>query len=638
MGCGSLSKDVVVTPTLVVSSTPTAGAALSNANMSTTIPTAASNNDTTKILIAHHTTQQNISERLKQGLIDQSLQCYLINENTPNSLDIRAKLVQWCDVFVVIISRLYQRTPFCMETLHYAKDVRKSVIAVLAEPNFCPYGALGAISASAIRSIVLSDDQSLIHAVSEITTSARTQIKKKPNTINIKDILENEKAVNAKLLVGSSDCVVLISTADDGSAVAQLVFDSLIATQPSIIIENLSKPNATSSVEKCTVLVGILTPQLEQLSLGQAVFEKARSLSKLIVPVMAIKKWRPEGWLGLVIAGRVFFRIFDQETASKAFYDSNRLTDLRVEIEIACQPVPSENQREEIEKQALAKQLDECKSKLSTWPPARKSRLVNLNQIRQPVRIQLPEPHADGYFDHTHHSITRLTFKAPPTLLDQYGLPKRRPLDCMISYQWDKQEFVRQVYEDMNMRNVQVWFDIWGAMQGSTNDAMATGVECAKVLLVFLSKAYVESANCQLEFRYAVQRGKAFVILRTEPGVVLEQWALEAIQSFPQYDVYTYDTLAQPINGVPMIDVIVQAVRLLAQAQPVDPVDDCSSELFEMRTLLDDARDALSKQTGEARYKTCTRCGQQYDDYSKDGCKRHAAYFLGGGGLLEDQW
>ena len=147
-------------------------------------------------------------------------------------------------------------------------------------------------------------------------------------------IWKNGNAVNAKLLVGSSDCVVLISTADDGSAVAQLVFDSLIATQPSIIIENLSKPNATSSVEKCTVLVGILTPQLEQLSLGQTVFEKARSLRKPIVPVMAIKKWRPEGWLGLVIAGRVFFRIFDQETASKPFYDSNRLTDLRVEVEV----------------------------------------------------------------------------------------------------------------------------------------------------------------------------------------------------------------------------------------------------------------------------------------------------------------
>jgi hypothetical protein len=78
-------------------------------------------------------------------------------------------------------------------------------------------------------------------------------------------------------------------------------------------------------------------------------------------------------------------------------------------------------------------------------------------------------------------------------------------------------------------------------------------VECAKVLLVFLSKAYVESANCQLEFRYAVKRGKAFVIIRTEPNIQMEQWMMEAIQGFPQYDVYSYQNLEQLINGVPTV-------------------------------------------------------------------------------------
>jgi hypothetical protein len=78
-------------------------------------------------------------------------------------------------------------------------------------------------------------------------------------------------------------------------------------------------------------------------------------------------------------------------------------------------------------------------------------------------------------------------------------------------------------------------------------------VECAKVLLVFLSKAYVESSNCQLEFRYAVKRGKAFVVLRTEPNVQMEQWMMEAIEGFPQYDVYSYQNLEQLINGVPTV-------------------------------------------------------------------------------------
>lgn len=73
------------------------------------------------------------------------------------------------------------------------------------------------------------------------------------------------------------------------------------------------------------------------------------------------------------------------------------------------------------------------------------------------------------------------------------------------------------------------------------------------MLLVFLSKEYIESSNCQLEFRYAVQRGKAFVILRTEPNILMQQWMLEAIEGFPQYDVYSYDVLEQLINGVPMV-------------------------------------------------------------------------------------
>jgi hypothetical protein len=79
-------------------------------------------------------------------------------------------------------------------------------------------------------------------------------------------------------------------------------------------------------------------------------------------------------------------------------------------------------------------------------------------------------------------------------------------------------------------------------------------VESAKVLLVFLSKAYVKSINCLLEFRYAVKRGKAFVILRTEPNIPIEQWMMEAIEGFPQYDVTDYDSLQTLINGVPKVE------------------------------------------------------------------------------------
>jgi hypothetical protein len=140
---------------------------------------------------------------------------------------------------------------------------------------------------------------------------------------------------NATFPQGSSVCTVLICTMDDGAAVAELIFESLTAAQLSVVVENLSKADTTCSVAKCTVFVPILTPQLEQALVCRAACEQARLLRKPVVSVLAVKKWRPVGWLGLIIAGRIFFRIFDQETAYKPFYDSNRITDLRVEIEVS---------------------------------------------------------------------------------------------------------------------------------------------------------------------------------------------------------------------------------------------------------------------------------------------------------------
>jgi hypothetical protein len=79
------------------------------------------------------------------------------------------------------------------------------------------------------------------------------------------------------------------------------------------------------------------------------------------------------------------------------------------------------------------------------------------------------------------------------------------------------------------------------------------------------------------------------------------------------------------------------AVRALAQAQPQDVIDDGSSELFELRSLLDDARDAVYSEAGQSRYKTCTRCNQKFDDDTKGGCKKHRAYYMGGN-ILEGRW
>ena len=146
-----------------------------------------STRSTMNVLLSCHTDQANVSEQLHQAFARQTFSCYVIDESTPDSLSARANLVRWCDVFVVIISRAYQRTPFCMETINYAKDVRKPVIAVLAEPEFQPYGALGAICASAIRYLVLDRDGISQNVVAELSNAISAQQSKKKSTKGVID-------------------------------------------------------------------------------------------------------------------------------------------------------------------------------------------------------------------------------------------------------------------------------------------------------------------------------------------------------------------------------------------------------------------------------------------------------------------
>ena len=94
----------------------------------------------------------------------------------------------------------------------------------------------------------------------------------------------------------------------------------------------------------------------------------------------------------------------------------------------------------------------------------------------------------------------------------------------MISYQWDYQKLVREIYMDLHMKNLTIWFDIWGAMEGCSNDAMATAIESSRLITVFLSEKYQKSQNCQMEFKYAASRGKPFVFIVVEPNIKIEPW------------------------------------------------------------------------------------------------------------------
>ncbi|CAF5223303.1 unnamed protein product, partial [Rotaria magnacalcarata] len=171
-----------------------------------------------------------------------------LTDATPSSIVARANLVRWSDVFISLISRSYQRTFFCMETINYAKDLRKPIVVILAESNFQPYGALGAISAGAVRSIVLPNDGISENVLTQLSNTISNQ-KIKKNSKNVTDPAKME-ANNDKvnMIHGDTQCTILVCTVDDGVTVAQLVYEDFITNNLNVGFENLSKPNAACSV------------------------------------------------------------------------------------------------------------------------------------------------------------------------------------------------------------------------------------------------------------------------------------------------------------------------------------------------------------------------------------------------------
>ena len=117
----------------------------------------------------------------------------------------------------------------------------------------------------------------------------------------------------------------------------QIVHRELLRCNHQAVSENLSQSNARCSIEHCLVYVPILSPEYESSPVCRAVSEEARRTRKTVVPVIGTAKWRPEGWLGLTVAGLTFYRIFDEESAFKPFFDSNRVADLRMAIEVRTQ-------------------------------------------------------------------------------------------------------------------------------------------------------------------------------------------------------------------------------------------------------------------------------------------------------------
>lgn len=273
-----------------------------------------------------------------------------------------------------------------------------------------------------------------------------------------------------------------------------------------------------------------------------------------------------------------------------------------------------------------------------------------------------------------HYKVTRTGHAPLPSVLDARGLPLvNLQLDAMFSYQWSAQQAVLDVHQQGSVHRLRAWLDVFGHMQGNVNAAMATAVENVACVVVFITRAYVQSVNCRLEFQYARTCGTPLLFAFLEdPRVLaaeLPDWLVDAVgvRSFSVLPTLRRDndgsdnnndsrvlaldlTTDDKIHGASTLAVLFSAIRQLAAARyrrgAPRTAYDGSLLLYATTRALRHAVQRQQRQdqphgadTSLSRL-TCTRCGAAFDPAtpaSVDGCRRHAAYYVGGT-LIAGRW
>lgn len=129
---------------------------------------------------------------------------------------------------------------------------------------------------------------------------------------------------------------VLISVHSDSLEIANLVEEGIRSSSSKITceIEEVSSSLSSSRVCDCKVLIVIMSPGYEDSIKACLIVEKARSSAIHVVPVSKTREWKPQKWLGMIIAGVFFIRIVNKEKAYELKYDTYPMKNLVFEVEL----------------------------------------------------------------------------------------------------------------------------------------------------------------------------------------------------------------------------------------------------------------------------------------------------------------
>lgn len=421
------------------------------------------------ILLSCHSNDTVMSERISSFLEKNSFDTLVVTETLPCQLIHRESAIQWARVVVVVASIKYQRNETCLELANYAKDTKKPITTVIVQPKFRPSGSLGSISIVGGNPIYTTDgfDQAMNRLVEVLSEKVAYQ----PERFLPKPEWNDDPAYPKFGDFPAGGSGIFVSYHEDAAHSAGLVKHGQGKT--SSMSATLGSPNQDNLpvIKACETFIAIMSPGYQSSSKCQEEFECARASRKKIVPVKGIEGFRPSGWLALAIAGKLYYEILNQGQAYTAYPnvpDSNPMNDFVYAV--YSKPYPQEDEVECAEIAALKKQLNEAKKKLGNeWPPKKRPPEEEEDfPILKPEDLVVKKD--DNLpFNYIHHDVTRMTFNPPKPLFDDRGVPVKQKFDVMLSYQWDIQSFVREVYMDLDIRSFKAWMDIWGGMLGNIN-------------------------------------------------------------------------------------------------------------------------------------------------------------------------
>jgi hypothetical protein len=120
----------------------------------------------------------------------------------------------------------------------------------------------------------------------------------------------------------------------------------------------------------------------------------------------------------------------------------------------------------------------------------------------------------------TQHPHTIAKLPCLPGPFNVAELRSNAPPFAFISYEWSKSREVDALQTTMEQQlHLRCWRDKERFVEGDRLDrGMVAGIAASQLVIVCLTRAYLKSANCLLEYRAMRQLGKPLVLLVLEPG------------------------------------------------------------------------------------------------------------------------